>query len=247
MTDFKELTSETRSEHIANVLRDEILSGRFREGERLPSERDLAVRFEGSRGAVREAFRLLEQLGLASIGPGGARVRAVEQANIDIIGPLLMLNDVPDIDLVEQVLDVMGGLFKIALQQMIKRASDQELEASRSLIQQLSDSSLSAEQQMQVRMEMGRFFMAKSHNLLLRLINNSLRTQFVDREQSGVLPATDPSEFAHPVARLDAAIAARDIDSAVRASDEIAAIDRRIILAAIAQAHPQQDTAGATV
>jgi DNA-binding FadR family transcriptional regulator len=172
---------------------------------------------------------------------------AVENANIDIIGPLLTLHDVPDIDLVEQVLDVMGGLFKIALQQMIKRASDEELEASRGLIRRLSDSSLSAEQQMQVRMELGRFFMAKSHNLLLRLINNSLRTQFVDHEQSDVLPAADPSEFADPVARLDAAIAARDTDSATRASEEIAAIDRRLILAAIAQAHPQKDTAGATI
>jgi GntR family transcriptional repressor for pyruvate dehydrogenase complex len=243
--DVAEINSETRAEQIAHVLRDEILSGHYREGERLPSERDLAVRFQGSRGAVREAFRKLEQLGIAGIGPGGARVMALENANIDIMGPLLDMSDVPDMDLVGQVLDVYGGLFKIALEQMIARASDEELDEARTLLRPLADSRLPVEERMLVRMTVGRFFMDKSHNLLLRLINNSLQTQFMGRDQSGVLPTGDPQRFVEPVARLDAAIRDRDPDAASRASGDMAAIDREIILAAINQSTEPLATVGA--
>ena len=36
---------QTKHEHIANTLTDEILSGRYRPGDRLPSERELCRRF----------------------------------------------------------------------------------------------------------------------------------------------------------------------------------------------------------
>ena len=240
-----ELNTETRSDQIAHVLRDDILAGRYRVGERLPSERDLAARFHASRGAVREAFRRLEQLGLATISHGGARVLALEEANIDIIGPLLTIGEVPDLDLVGQVLDVIGGLYRIALQQMIERASNEELDSARAVIGQLADLSLTAEQQMQVRNEVGQFLMEKSHNLLLRLINNSLRSPFVDRDQSGVLPQADANEFREPVARLDEAIQSRDAESADQAISEIAAIDRRLIITTITQQLQQGSSAGA--
>ena len=55
-----EARTMTRAEEVAEVLRDEILRGQYRPGERLPSERELASRFETSRGAVREAVTKLE-------------------------------------------------------------------------------------------------------------------------------------------------------------------------------------------
>ena len=63
----------TRSETIAAELRDDILRGQYRPGERLPSERDLAASHSTSRGTVREAVKRLEQLGLADIQPGEGR------------------------------------------------------------------------------------------------------------------------------------------------------------------------------
>jgi GntR family transcriptional repressor for pyruvate dehydrogenase complex len=242
---LKDLNSKTRSDQIAHVLRDDILTGRYRVGERLPSERDLAARFHASRGAVREAFRGLEQLGLTTVGHGGARVSALEDANLDIIGRLLVVRDVPDLDLIGQVLEVIGGLYRIALQQMITRATNEELDSVREVIGQLADLSLTAEQQMAVRVRMGELLMEKSHNLLLRLINNSLRTQLVDPNQSGVLPKADASEFLKPVAQLDEAIKARNTEGADQAIGEIAAIDRRLILAAITQQLNQGKSAGA--
>jgi GntR family transcriptional repressor for pyruvate dehydrogenase complex len=46
----------SRADEIARALRDEILRGGYRPGERLPSERDLAARMGANRSSVREAL-----------------------------------------------------------------------------------------------------------------------------------------------------------------------------------------------
>ena len=48
--------NSTLSNEIAADLRAEILRGQYRDGDRLPSERDLSARYTASRGAVREAL-----------------------------------------------------------------------------------------------------------------------------------------------------------------------------------------------
>ena len=69
----------TKHDHIADTLTDEVLSGRYQPGDRLPSERELAARFDVNRGAVREAMKKLAQLGIVDIQPGGARVAPMQQ------------------------------------------------------------------------------------------------------------------------------------------------------------------------
>ena len=62
---------------IVNQLKAAILSGRFKSGERLPTERELTEQFQVSRVVVREAVRELEIKGIVKImqGPtGGAYV-----------------------------------------------------------------------------------------------------------------------------------------------------------------------------
>jgi len=58
---------------IVNQLKAAILSGRFRPGERLPTERELTQQFQVSRVVVREALRELAIKGLVNIlqGPAG--------------------------------------------------------------------------------------------------------------------------------------------------------------------------------
>src|SRR5262245_43561797 len=65
-------------EEIVRQIRALIADGRFKSGDRLPPERDLAERFRVSRTSVREAMRALESRGLIGIRPGeGAFVREV--------------------------------------------------------------------------------------------------------------------------------------------------------------------------
>jgi DNA-binding FadR family transcriptional regulator len=64
------------SENLARTLRSEILKGTYAVGERLPSERELAARFDTNRNTLREAVRTLEAQGLLDVRRGdGTRVR----------------------------------------------------------------------------------------------------------------------------------------------------------------------------
>ena len=66
------------SELIAQQIRESIVSGRMKPGDRLPPERELTERFEASRISVREALKGLEALGLLRIKSGsGAYVAEV--------------------------------------------------------------------------------------------------------------------------------------------------------------------------
>ncbi|GAA2795782.1 FadR/GntR family transcriptional regulator [Crossiella cryophila] len=58
------------TETISRQLRQEILSGEPATGAKLPSERELAVRFGASRNVVREVLRRLEAQHLIEIAPG---------------------------------------------------------------------------------------------------------------------------------------------------------------------------------
>ena len=63
-------------ERLARQLISELASGRYKAGERLPAERELAVEYQVSRPAVREAMIALEVQGLVEVRIGsGAYVR----------------------------------------------------------------------------------------------------------------------------------------------------------------------------
>jgi DNA-binding FadR family transcriptional regulator len=72
--------AERLHEAVARQLRDAILSGEYRSGERLPIERELSERFAVSRSAVRQALLLLDQQGLVRVrsGVGGGPFVAQE-------------------------------------------------------------------------------------------------------------------------------------------------------------------------
>ena len=73
MTQFKPVKTNRIFEDVLVQVKDAILSGRFKPGEKLPSERELGLEFQVSRGVIREAIRALELRGFVCIrqGPAG--------------------------------------------------------------------------------------------------------------------------------------------------------------------------------
>jgi len=73
--------SEKVSDNIIAQIRDSILSGRLKPGDRLASERELIEQFGVSKATMREALRVLEVMGLVEIRKGtsgGAFVAEVD-------------------------------------------------------------------------------------------------------------------------------------------------------------------------
>lgn len=105
MSQEQQTTTDTggaASARIAAFLREEILHGRFRPGDRIRQE-DIAERFGASRLPVREALRMLEAEGLTEHEPNkGSRVPRLSQHDVDVIyqmrerlEPLALIESLP--------------------------------------------------------------------------------------------------------------------------------------------------------
>lgn len=70
MIPFQSVKTGKISERIARQIKDTILSGAVKSGDRLPPERELVEHFQASRISIREALKYLETSGLVAIKPG---------------------------------------------------------------------------------------------------------------------------------------------------------------------------------
>lgn len=72
--DFKPVEIQRASEAIYNQVSQQIICGKLKPGDKLPSERELMEMFKRSRPTVREALRMLENNGLVQTVPGSGAV-----------------------------------------------------------------------------------------------------------------------------------------------------------------------------
>lgn len=80
---LRRVPSLSRREHVAEILREAITSGRLKPGDRL-IELDLAAELGTSRAPIREALRQLEQEGLVASYPyRGSEVLGVSQDEVE--------------------------------------------------------------------------------------------------------------------------------------------------------------------
>lgn len=233
--------NSTISHEIAGVLRDEILREQFRRDERLPSERDLAARFNASRGAVREALSQIEQLGLIRILPGGARVQAIDAASIAILGPLMALGGRPDPLLVDQFLQTFGALSSLTARSAIERATQEQLNRIETMVVELGEHVQDFEAMQPQWRELLEFLSEIADNLVVRLIGNDLKAQFVEQMMKlGIQPHPRPGSAQELLQALRQALAERDGDLAALAMQTYFDDVRQAVGAAIAEIVPEQ-------
>ena len=220
-----------KHEEIAESLTQDILRGQYRTGERLPSERDLAVRFDANRGAVREAMKKLEQLGIADIQPGGARVAPLQEASLDVIGHMLAVGEIPDSKLVLHIIEVISALVRLAVESALSTATDADIERLRGYNRPLFQEDLDDLAHMEARLELMGAIMSASDNLVCQLIARSLLQQLNPRtEPLRAFAQYHTEAHADNARRLDEALANRDVDALRDVFRESAALTRESVL-----------------
>ncbi|MFZ0613227.1 MAG: FadR/GntR family transcriptional regulator [Desulfobacterales bacterium] len=78
---FKTARVNRISHNIVDQIRENILAGKLKPGDRLPSEKELSIEFGVSKASLREALRALESLGMLEVKQGmsgGAFVKEVD-------------------------------------------------------------------------------------------------------------------------------------------------------------------------
>ncbi|MGL4515433.1 MAG: FadR/GntR family transcriptional regulator, partial [Shewanella sp.] len=95
MNTFKPVKQLRASTEIGQQLKEAIFDGRYKAGDKLPSERELIDLFMVSRTVVREAVKILEASGFVEIrqgATGGAFVKEVDFERLsDAYKDLLMM------------------------------------------------------------------------------------------------------------------------------------------------------------
>jgi len=100
---FNEIQIENPVDKIIQQIRDSIVAGKIRQGDRLPSERKLSELFGVGRTYVRDALKKLEFYGVLKTHPqSGTVVNGIDTAALEgLISNIIQLNDNDFFHLVE--------------------------------------------------------------------------------------------------------------------------------------------------
>jgi GntR family transcriptional repressor for pyruvate dehydrogenase complex len=228
-------TAPSLTESIAARLRNDILGGTYKAGERLPAERDLASRLGVNRGSVREALKKLEQLGLVVIRRGdGTTVRHLHEASIEIVRHLLIADGALNRRLLEQVLEAHEMLVAGAAHLAVERGSREEHQRARELLARLVEPGVSEAQRAALFDALIEVVTEASGNLVLRLARNLIRPVLAERvAEAQRRIAADPAGLAARVAGIDAAIERRDAAATAEAVRALVRERRERLLAAL--------------
>jgi DNA-binding FadR family transcriptional regulator len=160
----------------------------------------------------------LEQLGLIRVHPGGARVQNLDSASIAVLGPLMALDDAPDPVLVDQFLQTFGVLTALTAKTAVLSASKEQIIQLKSMIMALAELENDFEAMQPQWRELLVMLSTIADNLVIRLIGNDLKTQFVDQMMnSGIQPVLKENAMPQLFSKLRVSLNTRDGELAAAA------------------------------
>ena len=112
---FQAVQKQALSEKVFTQIRDQILLGHLKPGDKLPSERKLCTTFGVNRGAIREAIKRLEQLQIIQVQHGGGTtiLDYRSSGSIELLPSLLVLGQKPNPAVLSSILELRLALGKI--------------------------------------------------------------------------------------------------------------------------------------
>lgn len=163
---LKTIKRERLSDEIVRQIKDALLGGKLRAGDRLPTERSLAEQSGTSRASVREALRTLEQEGVVRIKKGvngGIFVADMDHRPITkSLQTLLQFRKVS----IHQIAEARLIFEPMAARLAAERATPEDLREMEKVIEQMSEAVRSR--------ELPRSFDLKFHLLVARAAANPI-------------------------------------------------------------------------
>src|SRR3954447_3738780 len=129
------------SDQVFRALAEEILSGRYAPGEKLPTQRTLAAELGVNMASVREAVKRLEQLRLLEVRHGDAmRVRDWrEHGGLDVIAHVLFRAGGLDAGTLSSLLEARRLMLQESARLAAERRSAEQAERLTELAERLRD------------------------------------------------------------------------------------------------------------
>jgi DNA-binding GntR family transcriptional regulator len=200
---LKIIAAPSLREQVAERIRNAIVSGRFRPGDRL-IERELCELISVSRTSVREALRELESEGLITMLPNRG-------------GPIVSVVDATTAESIYQVRAVLEGL---AAQLFAMRASDAQLRQVETAVQDLEVvyAGGDAAKILERKAEFYRLLLEGAGNEVATSMLNNIHTRVSLLRATTLADTKRAKESIAELRRIVAALASRDGQAALEAS-----------------------------
>ena len=189
--DFSPISKSGVSDLLIQRLLGFVTAGRLQPGDKLPSERELAERFQVSRPTVREAMKALSFLGVVEIRHGGgAFVSALNAA--ELLGPLSFFLNLSEVT-VEKLFDarrlIEGEISALAA----KLATSGDLIHLESLIAMQETQKIYAEEYLVLDSQFHEFLGQISGNPFLARASQSLNVLGVEFRRKAAISKETPA------------------------------------------------------
>jgi GntR family transcriptional regulator, transcriptional repressor for pyruvate dehydrogenase complex len=215
-------------------LSEEILSGRYEAGEKLPTQRTLAAELGVTMTALREALKRLEQLGLVEVRHGDAMRVTDWRAR-------------GGLDVIAHVLFAAGGLDRATLGDVMEARRLMLAESARLAAERRDAEQAARLEDLAVRLAAApdaataqaldwAFFhelVEAGRNVVLLLVMNSIREIYLGRAELFEAVVAERDEVTPLYERAARAIARRHAAAAARAVEELARIQERAMMGSL--------------
>jgi DNA-binding FadR family transcriptional regulator len=211
---FERIHTTRAFEEVAAQIRQRVIHGHLKAGDRLPAERDLALRLGVSRNTVREALRGLEMSGVIRFakGPGGASVIAPDGNVVSTaLQDMVQLGSMTPAQLTEARLLITADVVRLACERMTED-DVRELEANVEAARKATDAGDMVERS-RINMEFHRILARHTRNPFFVAVMDGL-IGVMNHFMATLGPPTSEEVFASRK-RFIARLRARDADAAI--------------------------------
>jgi GntR family transcriptional repressor for pyruvate dehydrogenase complex len=217
---------------VFSRLLEDVLSGRYEPGEKLPTQRALAVELDVNMASVREAVKRLEQLGLVAVRHGDA-MRVTDwrtTGGLDVIAHVLFSAGGLDHDMLAQLMEARRLMLAESARLAAERRDDDQARRLEALAERIAEAPDAAAAQ---ALDFAFFaeLVEAAGNVVLVLVMNSIRRIYFARGELFVAIVQTPREAYQRAAR---AVKRRQPEAAARAVAELAALQEEALARALA-------------
>jgi GntR family transcriptional regulator, transcriptional repressor for pyruvate dehydrogenase complex len=217
---------------VFSRLVEDVLSGRYEAGEKLPTQRALAAELDVNMASVREAVKRLEQLGLVEVRHGDA-MRVTDwrtSGGLDVIAHVLFAAGGLDHEMLGQLMEARRLMLAESARLAAERRDDEQARRLEALAERIAKAPDGAAAQ---ALDFAFFseLVEAAGNVVLVLVMNSIRRIYFARgELFAAIVRIPPGTYV----RAARAIKRRQPDAAARAVAELAALQEDAIARSLA-------------
>lgn len=211
-------TSQSGYERVLGFVREQLLSGKLKAGDRLLPEREFAARLGVSRPVIREVLRALAAMGVIDIRHGQGSV--VRKPDFSEMGDLFTLMLAQNAEVVEDVMEARIAIERHAIRLACQRATAADMqrleEAMRAIVATVNDAVAGGEADFEFHTRLVEAAHSPTLSSLYGAISNLLkRSHMQRRERISDVAGIDDYLIDHHKAVL-AALVERDVERADR-------------------------------